>query len=122
MVAVRDTVECNTTMLFTPGMLDPFTLDYDGDRPTWPPVGTRELVIEDKCEALFYSAVWTVQARVDDQVLARSPSTDNNHSHSYVRRWARQAIRSRYIKLRQLGVDADSEYVKFGGKPEDLRS
>lgn len=107
-------------MMITPGILDGWDFDVGDDRPTWPPVGTRKLVIEDKCLALFFSATWVVEARVDDEVIARSEESDKAHSSAFIRQWARQAIRSRYLRLRQLGVDAEADYVSFGGLVEEL--
>ncbi len=107
--------------MFTPCSLDGWDLDGSEDRPTWPPTGSRKLVVEDKYEALFFSATWTVEAKVDDEVIARSEASDRSHSGAFVRQWTRQMIRSMYVKLRQLGVDADADYVAYGGLPEDLR-
>ncbi len=102
--------------------LDPFiNIDENGDRPTWPPVGTGLLIVEDKCEALFISATWTVTAHVGEELIAKSETTDHAHSDAFIARWARQAIRTNYVRLRQLGVDAEGYYLKYGGKLEDLK-
>jgi len=106
-------------------MLDFGTIDLgfddDGDdRPTWPSPGSANLVIEDKYEPLFTSATWTIRATVNGTVISESTSAPKSHSEAFVKRWARQMIRTQYDRLRQLGVDADSEYVKWGGIPDDL--
>lgn len=106
-------------MMFSPGILDGWDFET-GDRPTWPPVGTRLLVVEDRCDALFFTATWTVVAKVDDEIVSQSSEANHAHSQSFIKRWARQAIRSNYVHLRQLGVDADKDYVSFGGKAQDL--
>lgn len=93
----------------------------DGDRPTWPPPQMGLLKIIDKFEPLFTSATWTIIATVDEQVIASSRPADRAHSAAFIKRWSRQLIRSKYQLLRQLGVDAEGEYVKLGGDLEDLR-
>ena len=102
------------------------TIDLDfntdeNDRPTWPPPGTASLVVEDKYEPLFTSATWTVQARVGAEIISQSTEARKAHSDAFLKRWARQMIRTKYERLRQLGVDADGEYVKWGGLLEDLK-
>lgn len=94
----------------------------DDDRPTWPPPVMGLLKIEDKFEPLFTSATWTIVASVGDQIIAKSRESDKAHSASFIKRWARQLIRSKYELLRQLGVDAEGEYVKLGGDLKDLQS
>jgi hypothetical protein len=97
-------------------------LELDGDdRPTWPPPGSSNLVIEDKYEPLFTSATWTIMAYVDEDVISKSTQSDKAHSSAFIRRWSRQMIRSKYELLRMLGVDVDEEYVKLGGDLVDLR-
>jgi hypothetical protein len=106
---------------------DPFVqfgeldLDFGDDRPTWPPPGIRKLVIKDKYEPLFTSATWTIVATVDGDEFAKSSQKDKAHTDPFIKRWARQLIRSKYEKLRQLGVDAEDEYVKWGGDLDDLK-
>jgi hypothetical protein len=106
---------------------DPFALfgsldlDLGDDRPTWPPPGTAQLVVEDKFEPLFTSATWTITATVDGDVIAKSKESGRAHTAPFIKRWTRQLIRTRYERLRQLGVDAEAEYVKLGGDLEDLQ-
>lgn len=99
---------------------DPYSLELDPDRPTWPPPGTSTLTITDLYEPLFTSATWTITARVNGEVMVQSRPSDKPHSPSFVKRWARQFIRTRYVSLRRQGVDADNEYVKWGGSLADL--
>jgi hypothetical protein len=106
---------------------DPFinfgSLDLDlndGDRPTWPPAGTALFFVEDKYEPLFTSATWTIVAVVDGDVFSKSSASHKAHTDPFIKRWTRQLIRMKYERLRQLGVDADAEYVKWGGDPKDL--
>lgn len=94
--------------------------DSDDDRPTWPPPGSATLVIEDKYEPMFTSATWTIIATVGGDEFAKSRAADKPHTGPFLRRWARQLIRTKYEKLRQLGVDAEGEYVKWGGDLKDL--
>lgn len=100
------------------GSLD---LDFGDDRPTWPPPQMGLLSVEDKFEPLFTSATWTVIAKVGDVIIARTREADKSHSEAFIRRWTRQMIRKNYEKLRQLGVDAEGEYVNWGGDLEDLK-
>ena len=103
------------------GIIDPFTAEFGDDRPTWPPPGTGKLIVEDVCELLFYSAIWTLVASVGNDIIARSAPSDCSHPIPYTRRWSRQAIRTNYVRLRQLGVDAEGEYASLGGSLSDLK-
>ena len=49
-----------------------FDSEFDDDRPTWPPPGTSDIIIEDKFEPLFTSATWTITATVNGDVISRS--------------------------------------------------
>ena len=80
----------------------------------------RHLTIEDKYDALFTSATWTLIARVDTFVIDSTVSSSRSHDAQYIERWARYVIRSHYEKLKNLRVDAEAEYVKWGGDPSDL--
>lgn len=102
-------------------MFGTIDLDFGDERPTWPPAGSADLVIEDKCEPLFISCTWSLIATVGDRVIGQSKSIDKAHTVPFIRRWSRQLIRTRYELLRQLGVDAEGEYVKLGGDLEDLK-
>lgn len=99
-----------------------FSLEDDDDRPTWPPAGSATMIVEDKCMALFTSATWQVALKVNNAAFAVSEEASVAHSQEFIRMWTRQAIRTMYMRLRQFGVDADAEYLKFGGKPDDLGS
>lgn len=106
---------------------DPFTgfgeieLDTD-DRPTWPRPGSALLVVEDRCEPLFTSATWTIIATVGSMEISRSTQASKAHSPAFIKRWARQLIRSRMTQLRQLGVDVEQTYLGLGGLLEDLEA
>lgn len=102
------------------GSLDDLDFATD-DRPTWPPPGTADLIIEDKYEPLFTSATWSLVAKVGDQVIGQSQPISAPHTAAFMKRWSRQLIRSNYERLRKLGVDAEAEYVKLGGELEDLK-
>ena len=114
--------------LMSNGYADPFInfddLDFgvntNDDRPTWPAPGSAQLVVEDKYEPLFISATWTIKATVNGELISRSSESRKAHSDAFIKRWTRQVIRSNYERLRQLGVDAESEYTKWGGLLEDL--
>lgn len=101
--------------------------DFDDDverneRKTWPPPGTATLVIEEKVEPLFISMTWTLKASVDGTLIAESSISRKPHNRSFIDWWARQQIKLRYELLRQMGVDAEREYVRYGGSIDDLRS
>lgn len=96
--------------------------DSENNRPTWPPPGTADLIIEDKCSALFFSAIWELVATIDNEEIARSTESNIAHSRSFTRQWTRQVIRLHYVTLRRAGVDAEAEYIKWGGKLEDLKT
>lgn len=106
---------------------DPFVmfgeldLNFGDERPTWPPPQMGLLKIEDKFEPLFTSATWTIVAMVDGDVIAKTNPSDKAHTAPFIKRWSRQLIRTKYERLRQLGVDAEGEYVKLGGDLDDLK-
>jgi hypothetical protein len=81
-------------------------------------------VVEDKMEALFTSAEWTLVATVKtpqgEVEITRSTTIRTTHTQPFTKRWARQVIRSNKRRLRKMGVDVDSTYVSWGGLLEDL--
>lgn len=87
---------------------------------TLPTVGSAKLVIEDKCEALFFTAEWTIQATVGKHIIAQSSTRTSAHSEAFIRRWTRQVIRLNSARLRRLGVDVDTTYVYWGGILSEL--
>jgi hypothetical protein len=99
-------------------------VDEDPPPSTKRLLGSAKLEIEDKMEALFTSATWTLTASVVDNrgktVIARSTEGPKAHTRWFTMRWAREAIRSNKRQLRKLGVDVDAAYVLWGGKLEDL--
>ena len=97
-----------------------FCEEYEDDRPTWPSPGSSKLIVIDKCEALFFSAVWTIIASVNGKTIAMSSESVKPHSDPFIRQWSRQMIRKNYSQLRAIGVDAEDEYVKLGGDLADL--
>ena len=102
------------------GELD-LNFDEDDAPPTWPSPGSALLVIVDKFEPLFTSATWTLIASVNGDILAKTHPKDVPHTAPYIKRWSRQFIRSHYVTLRRLGVDAEAEYVKLGGALDELK-
>lgn len=106
--------------------LDPISLSEDGDEPpeTLPVPGSAKLTIEDKCEALFISAEWTLVATVNGTKgrieLARSTSIKKSHTDPFIKRWTRQVIRANKARLWRLGVDVSAVYLQWGGLLEDL--
>lgn len=101
------------------GSLD-FDIKVPEDKPTWPSPGTANLDIVDQYEPLFTSATWTVVAKVNGKVIISSSPSDKAHSQAFIKQWARVTIKNEYSELRRLGVDADAEYVKYGGNIDDL--
>jgi len=100
-----------------------FGLSLDDEEPapeTLPTPGSAHLVIEDKCEALFFSAEWTLRATVGKHELAASTPRSSTHTGPFIKRWARQMIRSNKARLRRLGVDVEATYLSWGGVLEDL--
>ena len=98
-----------------------FLDDDDNNVPTWPPVGTASLKITEDCDAIFFSATWSFRARVNGTVMYESTAADHPRSRKELENWARLYITQNYTKLRQLGVDADKEYVEtWGGSKNDL--
>lgn len=79
------------------------------------------LVIEDKFQPLFTSAVWAVVASVGTTEVARSKDADRPHTAAFLRQWGRQVIRSNLNELRSLGVDVATEYTRLGGVADDLK-
>lgn len=103
------------------GLYDPLGYDDSAPDKNWPAAGTANLVIEDKYEPVFISATWTLEAKVGKDIIASSTPSGKSHSDAFIKRWSRQVIRMNYETLRQLGVDADQEYLKFGGSLDDLK-
>lgn len=102
----------------------PFGLPEEGnesERKTWPPAGSADLTIDEEMDALFFSATWTIRARVAGEVIWESKPRVHAQGDALMRQWARFIIRRFYDRLRELGVDADAEYLKFGGKADDLK-
>lgn len=99
-----------------------FHIDIDEEPApeTLPMAGSAHLVIEDKCEALFISAEWTIKATVGKHEIAKSTSSSKAHTVPFIKRWARQVIRTNKARLRRLGVDVEAVYVQWGGILEDL--
>lgn len=97
-------------------------LDEDEDEvpKTWPPAGSAALVIREEKDELFFSAEWTVRARVDGKIMWESKPQGAARWKDEVDLWARRIIRTHYRRLRELGVDADAVYALHGGNTADL--
>jgi len=101
--------------------LFPFSDDDDESPPsTKRTPGSAELVVIDKCDALFISAEWTLIASVGTQEIARSSPIPRSHSNAFMKQWTRYVIRTHKVELRRLGVDVEKTYVKWGGIIQDL--
>jgi hypothetical protein len=105
-------------------------MDLDGLEDEEPPStrrtpGSATLVIEDQMLALFTSAEWTLVGSVRDRsgeiVVQTSTTASQAHTQPFIKRWARQLIRSNSDRLRRMGVDVDSVYVQWGGILDDLK-
>jgi hypothetical protein len=95
-------------------------LDLD-DVPTSPvPAATFEVAEEQ--QSLFFSASWTLVARINGSVVGRSAVKGSTHSRAEVARWAREFIRGHAWALRSGGVKVEPEYVRWGGDASDLAS
>jgi len=99
-------------------------IDEDPPPSTKRMPGSATLEIEDKTIALFLSATWQLTATVKDSngkvIIAQSTESSSAHSQSFMKRWARQVIRSNQKKLRKMGVDVDAVYPQWGGILDDL--
>lgn len=86
--------------------------------------GSAELVIIDRCDALFISATWTLVASTKDErgmhVIQQTEPSDVAHSASFIRRWSRSLVRMKLAELRRAGVDVEKTYVSLGGDLSDL--
>lgn len=103
------------------GELDFSGLDLDEPPPeTLPMAGTAHLKVEDKCEALFITAEWTLIATVGTHEMGRSTTIPKSHSEAFMKRWTRQLIRQNKARMRRLGVDVEKTYLDWGGLLEDL--
>ena len=106
------------------GNLDLSGMGYydDGDTLETPVAipAHAKLVIEDKYQPLFLTADWTLVATVGDVEVGRSSPSPHAHSDAFIKRWARQLIRSNKDRLRQLGVDVSAAYLSWGGALDDL--
>lgn len=100
----------------------PYPGDYDIEEKHFiPPVpGSASLLIYDKIEPLFISATWTIIASVNGTILEKSKESNKPHTQDYLKRWSRYFIRTHASTLKNLGVDIDLEYQKWGGTLEDL--
>lgn len=95
--------------------------DFDAeDCVTHPAPGSGKLLIQDKFEPLFISATWSLIATVNGNVVEKTKDSDKPHSKEFIERWARHFIRTNSTYLKNLGVDIDLEYQKWGGNLEDL--
>lgn len=108
--------------MHSPIDLDQFiACDDDEDSPITKPMGgPMLLVVEDKEVQLFTSADWTLVATVGPHEIGRSTTNDKAHTAPYTRRWTRQLIRTNQARLRRLGVDVETAYMKWGGALDDL--
>ena len=94
-----------------------------GEEPepeTVPVPGSAHLVVEDKCEALFVTADWTIVAKVGEHELGRSSTIKQAHTRPFIKRWVRHLIRQNKARLRRLGVDVPATYTQWGGVLADL--
>lgn len=101
-------------------------LDFSGwgeEEPapeTLPMPGTAHLKVEDKCDALFITAEWTLIATVGRHEMGRSTTISKPHSDAFIKRWTRQLIRTNKARMRRLGVDVEATYLQWGGILQDL--
>jgi|SRR5579863_2392773 len=99
-------------------------IDEDPPPSTQRTPGSATFDVEDKMEALFVSAEWTLIATVKNNLgvkeIARSTTVPKAHTAPFTKRWTREVIRSNKKKLRKMGVDVEATYAKWGGKLEDL--
>lgn len=102
------------------GIFGGISFDEEPAPETLPNPGSAFLVVEDKCDALFFSATWTLRATVGKHVLAESTARDKTHTGPFTKRWTRQMIRSNKARLRRLGVDVEATYLTWGGSLVDL--
>lgn len=105
-------------MFFPPGI--GLTGIYGSDADDDAPIGSVTLKIEQEIDPLFFSATWTIRARIGERIVARSSEYDKPLANGYVQQWARAFIRTNKNKLKQLGVDVVCEYKAFGGAERDL--
>lgn len=84
------------------------------------PAGDGILHIYDDYKPLFTSATWSVTAKLNGKIITNTIPIDKPHDQRFINKWAQYLIRNRKKWLRDLGVDVFSEYVKWGGRVEDL--
>jgi hypothetical protein len=100
-------------------------IDEDPPPSTRRTPGSADLEVEDKCEALFISATWTLVAVVKDGggkvVIEQSTPSSKGHTEAFTKRWVRQLIRVNEERLRRMGVDVEKTYQTWGGVLDDLR-
>jgi hypothetical protein len=99
-------------------------IDEDPPPSTQRTPGSATLVVDDRYDALFTSATWTLVAKVKNSngelIIEQSSPTPTSHTASFIRRWARALIRQNKVKLRKMGVDVEQTYLGWGGIVEDL--
>lgn len=96
-------------------------IEDDDEEHTYPPIGSSTLTVQAEEFTLFFSAEWTIRARVNGYVVAESSYHPENPTQATVNRWARAYIRKDADRLTKLGVDVKKEYVgTFGGVDRDL--
>lgn len=105
-------------------------LDLEGLIDEDPPPSTKRMPgsstfhVEDKITPLFISATWVLTATVKDNngeiVIHKSSDSPTAHTQSFIKRWARQVIRSNKDQLRKMGVDVEKAYQEWDGEVDDL--
>jgi hypothetical protein len=71
-------------------------------------------------DVLFYTASFTVELWVENKLITRSPEQKTPIHNDELRAWVRQQILTRTFELRQLYVNVEEEYVRFGGDINDM--
>lgn len=98
------------------------TYDDDDELPeTWLPCGSSNLTFSCVYEPMFFSAVWFVEARLNDKRIFKSKEYDKSISQGELRQWARALMRNKQQLFKRNGVDLDKTYVSHGGEISDFK-
>lgn len=97
------------------------TYDDDEQPETWLPCGSSTLTFSCVYEPMFFSAVWFVEARLNDKRVFKSVEYDKSISSGEVRQWARALIRNKQLLFKRNGVDIDKVYISYGGELSDFK-
>lgn len=100
-------------------------IDEDPPPSTQRTPGSASLVVHDRCEPLFISATWTLEAHVvradgTHTLIDTSSPSATARTVNEIKRWSRHLMKRKKSQLWKLGVDVGKAYALCDGDPLDL--